>query len=123
MGSWSNYIKRITTQTAVYWGNPQNDGDGGKTFDAPVEIPCRWERMVELKQMKGYDEKVGANSTNTKIITRGPLVVNGFLYLGPLSDLPASPNDPGTIDEAYKILLDVSVPIMSGREMQYEYII
>ena len=40
--------KRFCVETAVYWGNPQNDGYGGFTFDTPVEIKCRWEEKSEV---------------------------------------------------------------------------
>jgi len=45
--------KNLLRQTAVYWGSPVNDGYGGKTFAAPVEVQCRW----MIKQ-----EKIGRSS-------------------------------------------------------------
>ncbi len=43
-------VKLFTKQKCVYWGNPVSDGKGGYTFDAPVELDCRWEDKQELKE-------------------------------------------------------------------------
>lgn len=50
MGVIENVVKLFTKQKCVFWGNPVSDGKGGYTFDAPIEISCRWEEKQELKQ-------------------------------------------------------------------------
>ena len=50
MGLIEGVVKLFTKQKCVYWGNPVNDGKGGFTFDAPIEIDCRWDDKQELKE-------------------------------------------------------------------------
>lgn len=40
--------EKFAVETFVYWGNPVDDGYGGFTFDAPVEMKCRWENKREI---------------------------------------------------------------------------
>ncbi len=76
-------VSRRCTQTAVYWGNPQNTGSGGRTFDTPVEISCRWE---DRKQVLGETD-------GTPIISRAVVIVlqdvdeEGLLLLSTLATL------------------------------------
>jgi len=35
-------------QTAVYWAPAAKDGFGGRAFEEPVEIGCRWDGVQEL---------------------------------------------------------------------------
>ena len=78
-------INRSLKQKAVYWGNPQNDGYGGFTYDDPVEIDCRWEDSTQV--FDANDDK------GTKFISRAIVFVNidadylGRLYLGTLLSL------------------------------------
>jgi len=50
MGAIEEVVKLFTKQKCVYWGNPVSDNKGGYTFDAPIEIDCRWEDKQELKE-------------------------------------------------------------------------
>ena len=50
MGTIEKIAALFMKQKCVYWGNPQNDGKGGFTFDAPIEIDCRWDDKLELKE-------------------------------------------------------------------------
>lgn len=88
-------VNRRLTQTAVYWGNPQNDGRNRTTYDLPVEIKCRWQDKVQVMgKMDGVD-----------VISRALVFVsqdvkeNGLLWLGTLNDLDSTMEaDPITID-------------------------
>ena len=42
------FIRKNLKQTLVYWGNPKDDGEGGYTFDEPVEIRGRCEYRTEI---------------------------------------------------------------------------
>lgn len=94
-------LTRNCTQTAVYWGNPANDGYGGHTFDSPVEILCRWE------------EKTGTFMSNRgeQLYSKGEVYVledveeNGWLFLGTLADITGEDDTskPKDIAEAYEI--------------------
>ena len=57
----TKFIESVCKQTAVYWGDPVEDGRGGKTFEDPVEIKCRWtDYMTLVKDDKGQEYKTQA---------------------------------------------------------------
>ncbi len=69
-------------QTAVYWGNPQNDGYGGATFDSPVQIRVRWEDKQEI-----FQDAEGREVRSVAVVyPQQDLDLGGFLYLGTLAD-------------------------------------
>ncbi len=74
------FIRKIAVQTAIYWSNPVDDGYGGLTFDAPVEIKCRWEDTAELITTADSEQYV----TKAQILVTQDLDINGFLKLGSL---------------------------------------
>jgi hypothetical protein len=82
----SAFLNRACNQTAVYWGNPVDNGNGGFTYDDPVEIKCHWEEKEQLLSQ--------ANST--PLISRSIVYliqdvdVDGLLYLGELTDLDSA---------------------------------
>lgn len=95
--------KRFTgalNQTAVYWGNAQSDGSGGRTFDAAVEIDVRWEDRQEL-----FIDAAGQEQQSRAIVVVSQDVERrGYLYLGDLDDLSSSEiADPLLISNAYEI--------------------
>ena len=75
----SDITKRGLNQTATYWGNPTPDGWGGYTFDAPVEIDCRWEDTSKLfiSAQTGKEER-----SRAMVFVDQDVVVGGYLYLG-----------------------------------------
>jgi len=76
-------IKRFAKQTAVYWGNPVEDGYGGYTYDDPVEIKCRWsERLTVLST-----DRAETLISTAQVLTNSELEERGVLYLGTLNDL------------------------------------
>jgi hypothetical protein len=94
------FIESVCVQTAVYWGNPRNDGYGGTTYDSPVEIKCRWD---------GTTKRV-TNNQGVEVVSQAEVLVtqdmdaDGLLYLGALSDLTTTQqNDPAQVVGAYKI--------------------
>jgi len=75
---------------------------GGKTFDLPVEIKCRWE--------DGYRSILGNNGATIGSLARvyvlEDLDEEGFLYLGTLADLDLDSSgyiDPKEVDKAWII--------------------
>lgn len=80
-----NVVKKFTVQTCVYWGNPVEDGYGGFTFDAAVEIACRWDEKQELKV--GFD----GNEFHSQAVVLVNIDVDrqGYLFNGTLADLAA----------------------------------
>ena len=93
------FIRRIAVQTAVYWGNPVDDGFGGLIFDDPVEIKCRWDATAELITAADGEQYV----TRAKIIVIQDMDVNGYLFLGFLIDLDSDNSNPKEIDGTCRI--------------------
>jgi len=123
MSSFSRYIQRLLTQTAVYWAPGINTGYGGKSFAAPVEIKVRWEKIEDLRQSPGQENVEGGSSANMRIIHGSPLAQNGFLYLGKLTDITGPTTDPSVILGAFKILSIYKIPTIPGRDFIYEHTI
>jgi len=87
-------ITKYLKQTCVYWGSPIVDGYGGRTFDAPVELSCRWEDRREL-----FRDASGNEVVSESIVLLGQSVdLGGFLYLGTISDLDSSLSVPSEVD-------------------------
>ena len=95
--------KRLThwlRHTAVYWGSPVSDGEGGRTFDNPVELAVRWEERHDLfMDAQGQEQQSSA-----VVFVAQDVVVGGYLFLGDLDDLSsAEEGDPLNVDGAYEI--------------------
>ena len=93
-------LNRKLNQTAVYWGNPVNDGQGGRTFDDPVEVSVRWQQKQEL-----FIDANGQEVRSMAVVYLAQdIVLDGFLYLGTLNDISgAEAADPMTIANAFAI--------------------
>jgi hypothetical protein len=74
---------RSLKQTAVYWGTPVNDGEGGFTFADPIEIACRWENINQVVT----DSKGNEITSRAVVFVLQDLDEEGMLYLGTLEDL------------------------------------
>ena len=94
----SKFIEKVCVQTAVYWGSPVEDGQGGMTFADPVEIACRWD----------ISTTVISDSQGREVVSRAIILLTqdvdeeGYLYLGELDDLDSDP-DPREVQGAYSI--------------------
>lgn len=111
MSNIENVVKKFCVQTAVYWGNPVNDGYGGKTFDDPVELlpptnGVRWEETTQVITNNQGKEIV----SKAKILLCQDVDEEGYLFLGTLDDLSDSSGDssgayydPLQIEGAYEI--------------------
>ena len=51
----TNFILRMSKHTAVYWGSPQEDGYGGRTYAQPVEIQCHWQQKTTFEDENKYE--------------------------------------------------------------------
>jgi len=103
------FLKKLSVQTAVYWGAPVNDGYGGYTYSTPVEIAVRWEGST----------KVITTTKGTEYVSRAEVIVNqdvdeeGYLHLGTLSDLTeAQKADPKLVNSAWKIMKFDKIPMI-----------
>lgn len=102
-------IEKQCKQTAVYWGNPVNNGYGGFTYDDPIEIQCRWEDKSEIFTLNGGAQMVSKSIVFTVV----DLSDNGILYLGTLADLDSYQEDnPLTVINAYTIKREDKSPAL-----------
>ena len=76
-------ITKMRRQTCVYWGNPVPTGDGQYTFDAPVEIKCRWDATNQLFTNKDGEESV----SKAIVFVDRDVDEGGYLRLGTLLEL------------------------------------
>jgi hypothetical protein len=107
--------QRFCVQTCVYWGNPQNDGYGHFTYDDPVEILCRWEDTNEVNLgwfSSGFPGNILLSKSNVMVLQDVDL--QGYLYLGTLSDIDSSydTSKPITIPGAYLIHRFDKIPMV-----------
>jgi hypothetical protein len=101
----ADFISSKCTQTAVYWANPHEDGYGGKTFDAPVEIACRWEDKIQIMGSTAATNVVGFSELSRALVfVTQDVDEGGMLYLGTLDELDSDQaEDPKSIEKAHVI--------------------
>jgi len=106
------FIEKVCVQTAVYWGNPHNDGYGQQTYDTPVEISCRWDGVNELT-MDGKGEMIRSNA---KVLVTQDLDERSYLYLGSLTDFDSTVDTsaPETVEGAYEIKKFIKTPMIKS---------
>lgn len=85
MGAIEDVVKLFTVQTCVYWGSPVNDGKGGFTFAAAVEIDCRWDEKQELK-IGFYGNQFTSQAV---VLVNQDLDRRSYLFNGTLVELQA----------------------------------
>lgn len=86
----ADFIARKCIETAVYWGNPVDDGYGNKTFDAPVELAfpgngVRWEEKAQV--LKDWEGRAEVFECVGFVYVLQRLDKDGCLFLGTLADL------------------------------------
>lgn len=114
--SLTSSIRQMCTQTAVYWAPGALDGMGGRTYEDPVEISCRWEDKSRMIQAK--DGLVNVNEALVYSTTE--MAEFGMLYLGSLIDLDSSMDPKET--EAWSIKVISKFPSMRGTtDVFYKY--
>lgn len=73
----NNYTDDMN-QTATYWSPGANDGLGGFSFGAPIQIACRWQNTAVLfKDTQGKDVVSSA-----VVYPDRPLLAAGWIFLG-----------------------------------------
>ena len=107
----SRFTAGLFAQTAVYWGTPTPDGQGGYTFADPIEIDCRWEGRQELIR----DDVGRERQSSARVFVDRDLDQNGYLYKGTLDDLGSEEEaDPGQVDDAFQIMMKGEIPDIKG---------
>lgn len=112
MAGRSNFLRAMLHETAVWWANAVNTGEGGRSFAEPVEIAVRWEERGEL-----YIDAAGQEKRSSAVIFSSEEVkVGDYLYLGTLGDLSSA--DPLLVAAAYEVKAIAAVPNANGSEHQ-----
>jgi hypothetical protein len=125
MSNMDSFLKRATPQIAIYWGNPQNDGHGGYTYDDPIEIACRWEGITQIVSDKNGEEV----TSRALVFVLQDVEEEGMLYLGSFDDFYTDSDSwfdedssgdysiphPKTIEGAYIIKRFQKTPDIKGR--------
>ena len=102
------FVNKVCVQTAIYWGNPTNDGFGGYTYDPPVEISCRWEEKTQMVWANNGKEVVSKN----ELLLIQDVDLDCYLFLGTLDSLdPDKEDNPKNIEGAYKLLSFTKTPL------------
>ena len=106
------------TQTIVYWSLNKPSGTGGYIYNSPVELAGRWED----RNQKFVDVTGEENVARSVIYLDQDVEINGWLYLGSLSDLSSGEEaDPGEIAGTSGIIQQVNrIPSVDGSEIIYE---
>lgn len=107
------FVESVCVQTAVYWGNPTSDGYGGYSYDAAVEIDCRWDGKTQLVKSGNGEEVV----SRAEVLITQDVDEGGMLYLGSLTDLSvAEIADPSIVDGAWKIISMSKNPLFQSTD-------
>lgn len=102
---------KFLKQTACYWGAPVNDGYGGFSWAAPIEIPVRWTDSTQVVS----DGKGNQIVCKSVVMVAVDLQELGMLYLGTLDDLDsAEEDDPASVDGCYQIKRFDRIPTIKG---------
>lgn len=115
MGVIENVVKLFTKQKCVLWGNPVSDKKGGWTFDAPIEIDCRWEDKEELKDQ--YDGNIV--SSQTKVMVNIDVKRMSYMMNTTLSQLQTLAttngydiNNPKEFSDAFVVIQFEKIPMV-----------
>ncbi len=109
-------VAKFCVETAVYWGNPVNDGYGGFTYDDPIEIDCRWENKMEMDigwLSTGFPGNIRLSKAS--VLVTEDLDLNGVLWRGTLdtlNDIYDDISNPKIISEAYAIHRVDKIPMV-----------
>lgn len=109
-------IEKNLVQTAVYWGSPESDGEGGYTWDDPIELDVRWVDTQELVLNKHGEEVL----SKAKVVVSQDVDEEGYLYLGSLDESALdSDADPRDVDGAERIILFRKIPRLGSTTRFY----
>ena len=101
----SSYIKRNLKQTATYWSPGTNDGFGGVSWGAPVEVKCRWEEKVQ----QFIDFSGNETVSNAIVYVDTDVETMGYLFEG-----TSASTDPTTLSAAKQIRLYNKTPSLKA---------
>lgn len=103
-------FERNLRQTATYWAPQSQDLFGKTTYDAPVQIPVRWEDKVEL-----FRDKTGQEvASKSKVFLAQDIDLDGYLMLG-----TSFAADPLSEENAYEIRQVMRTPDLRNLKTLY----
>lgn len=109
----AHFPNRNLNQTAVYWGNPQDNGTGGYTWNDPVEISCRWSEKTEVLQRNNNPDEQFIS--NAQVFVDQDVEEKGLLYLGSLDDLNSDEEtNPEGVVGVFRIVRFDKIPTIKG---------
>lgn len=109
----TNLMNKTCTQTAVYWGNPTLNVYNTRSYDAPVEILCRWEGKQQVLKM--FDAKGRIIEYVGIVYVLQDLDTDGCLFLGTLDDLDAGAYEqPEVMENVYPIKQFEKLPTLGS---------
>ncbi len=101
-------VERFCVQTAIFWRNIGSNGMGGFTFEAPVDIKCRWDGKSEIR-MGGTGQQY---ASSTSVLTNHEITEGDYLCLGSLSTFIVVPVNPLEVQGAYPIRQVDKIPMV-----------
>jgi hypothetical protein len=125
MGAFTKFLEKyVCVQDVVYWANPVDDGQGGYTWDDPVDIKCRWDD----------DAKVFTDNQGNELVSQAVVAVlqevdiNGMLCLGTIDSLVEAGYLTGDLTKAtfvpgaYQIKRVAKVPMLASTTEFYRQV-
>lgn len=106
-------ISRFLKQKAVYWAPAGNDGYGNQSFDAAIEIDCRYETSRKIITDANGAELVSESTVYAdRVLEEG-----GYLKKGELIDLDSGDlGSPIGVSGAFEILKFEQLPNVRNTE-------
>lgn len=127
--SLQGFIETVAVQTAIYWGAPVANGEGGMDWAEPVELKVRWDNVTKLiRDAKGKEVAcravvlVAGQLEPDGTVTPVDLQVDGRLYLGSIDGLDSGQEaDPLSLEAAWPIMrFDKTPEFGSDEDFIYE---
>jgi hypothetical protein len=112
--------RRDLMQWAVLWPKLGVDAYGTVKFDYPVEVRIRW----NSNRNEAVNPQSEVQAYTAHVIADRPMTIGSLMWLGRLSDLPASTGTPESTAPAsdwMQVTKDSSTVDIKGRFSRYEY--
>ena len=107
------FIASKCTQPIVYWGGPVNNGEGGFTYDDPVEILGRWEELNEVIMANDGKEII----SQARVFLTQDVDEEGRLWLGELTELDSAPDPNDSAVAALYVVATSRLPKLGSATM------
>lgn len=114
-----NWASKLN-QKLVYWPYVKKSATGAPVVGDAVELSCRWEdRQILFRTAQGQE-----SMSNAVIWVDQDLTLEGYLYLGLLTDLDSTTEgDPTELDNAYEIRAYTKIPNVKGTDYERKAIV